>query len=180
MRPLVIRDATTNDIPAMVKVRRTAFTAKEVRGFTAPERSIFYSQRKLKKAWIKENQIVDGWKILVAEGSEGVAGFIVFKTEDGICYIDNVNIAKNSQRMGVGKALVSNVEEIARSQGIHTIRTDTTENAEGKPWKSYVFWIRMGYKDTGERLQTKWNFKEIPFIKNLEYRKNRQFEIPAK
>jgi ribosomal protein S18 acetylase RimI-like enzyme len=151
-----------------VKVRRNAFCAKEVRGFTAPEHSIFYSQRELKKAWIKENQIVDGWEVFAAEESERVVGFIVFRTEDGVGYIDNINIAKNNQRIGVGRALVSHVEELAKSQGIRTIRTDTTENAEGKPWKSYAFWIRMGYKDTGERLKTKWSFREMPFIKKIE------------
>jgi N-acetylglutamate synthase-like GNAT family acetyltransferase len=167
MRNLVIRDATAIDIPAIVKVRRTAFTNGEVRGFTTPERSIFYSQRELKRAWAKENQLVDGWKVLVAEDDGGVVGFIVFKVENGLCYIDNVNISKDKQRTGVGRALVSHVEELARRQGIHRICTDTTENAEGKPWKSYAFWIRMGYKDVGERRKTKWSFKEIPFVKNI-------------
>jgi len=47
------------------------------------------------------------------------------------------------------------------------MKTDTVESAEGIPWKSYGFWTRIGYKDTGERLATKWDFKIIPFIKNL-------------
>ena len=168
MRTLIIRDATANDIPAIVKVRRTAFTAKEVRGFTTPERSIFYSQRELKKAWVKKNQLADGWRVLVAQDSRGIIGFIVFKMENKMGYIDNINIAKHSQQMGVGTALVSYAEGLARSEGINRMLTDTTENAEGKPWKSYTFWIRMGYKDTGERRKTKWSFKEIPFVKNIE------------
>jgi len=168
MRNLVIRDATANDIPAIVKVRRTAFTEKEVRGFTTPEHSIFYSQKELKKAWVKENQLAGGWRVFVAEDSRGVIGFIVFKMESEMGYIDNINIAKDSQQMGVGAALVSYAEGLARSEGINKMLTDTTENAEGKPWKSYAFWIRMGYKDTGERRKTKWSFKEIPFVKNIE------------
>ncbi len=75
---------------------------------------------------------------------------------------------KQQQGKGVGKALILSVEEIARSKGAHLMRTDTTENALGKSWKSYGFWTKMGYKDTGERLPTKWEFKEIALIKNLE------------
>jgi len=41
------------------------------------------------------------------------------------------------------------------------------QNAEGIPWKSYGFWTKIGYEDTGERLTTKWNFKIVPFVKNL-------------
>ena len=48
------------------------------------------------------------------------------------------------------------------------MKTDTTENIEGIPWKSHGFWIKMGYKDIGERLITKWDFKTIPFVKNLK------------
>ena len=165
---MIIRDATVNDIPEIVKVRRTAFTQREVRGFTARKPSIFYSEEELRKSWVKENQLLEGWRVFVAEKSEGLAGFIVFKMENGQGYIDNINISKKHQRTGIGKALVCYVENLARRQGIHIVLTDTTENAKGKPWKSYAFWIGMGYKDTGERLKTKWSFKEIPFYKNIK------------
>jgi len=168
MRNLVIRDASINDIPAIVKVRRAAFTTKEVQGFTTPERSVFYSQKELRKTWLKKNQLYGGWEVVVADENGEIMGFIVFKTENGAGYIDNINIAKEKQRTGVGKALVSHVEGLVRSRGFHTIRTDTTENAKGEPWKSYAFWTKMGYKDTGERLKTIWSFKEIPFDKYIE------------
>ena len=42
------------------------------------------------------------------------------------------------------------------------MKTDTTENVDGVPWKSYTFWKRMGYEDTKERLLTNYDFKEIP------------------
>ncbi len=168
MRNLIIRDASADDIPAIVRVRRSAFTAKEVRGFAAPKPSQFYSLEELSNSWIMENQLLDGWRVFVAEENGELIGFIVFKIYNGKGYIDNINISKKHQRTGVGKALVLYVENLARRQGIHTILTDTTENAEGKPWKSYACWIGMGYRDTGERLKTEWSFKEILFHKNIE------------
>jgi ribosomal protein S18 acetylase RimI-like enzyme len=164
---LVIRKATSKDIPSMVKVRRAAFTAEEVQGFTTPEPSVFYYPEKMKEAWNKDNRLKDDWRIYVAEANE-VVGFIVFRVETGIGYIENINIAKDQQRRGVGKALVKYVEQIAKSEGAHIMHTDTTENVEGIPWKSYAFWTKMGYKDTGERITTEWSFKEIRFVKKLQ------------
>jgi ribosomal protein S18 acetylase RimI-like enzyme len=104
----------------------------------------------------------------VAEKNRKVVGFIVFKMECDYCYIDNIDIARAEQRKGIGRALVTHVEDIARAKGLYSMKTDTTENAKGVPWKSYGFWTRIGYKDTGERLTTKWDFKTIPFVKNLK------------
>ncbi len=164
---LFIRRANAKDIPSIVKVRKTAFSAEEVQGFTTPTPSIFYSCAQLQKAWEKGDTMKGGWKVLVAENNKEVIGFIVFKLENEFGYIDNINIAKTCQGKGVGKALVSHVERIAKTHGISVMKTDTTENAQGMPWKSYAFWTKIGYKDTGDRLPTKWTFKEIPFIKNI-------------
>ncbi len=165
---LAIRKATLRDIPSIVKVRRAAFTAKEVQGFTTPEPSMFYYTERMKDEWNKDsNQLKGGWRVSVGEVNE-VVGFIVFKVENGAGYIDNINVAKNEQGRGVGKALVQYVEQVAKSEGARVMHTDTTESAEGIPWKSYAFWTKMGYKDTGERIRTEWSFKEIRFIKTLK------------
>jgi ribosomal protein S18 acetylase RimI-like enzyme len=168
MNNLSIRKASAKDIESIVKVRRAAFTDEEVRGFTTPGRSIFYSVIRLKRAWEEENRLKGGWEVYVALDKRSIIGFTVFKVEKGAGYIDNINVTKQKKGKGVGKALVIYVEEIVRSRGIRVMKTDTTENAEGKPWQSYGFWTKMGYKDTGERRPTKWDFKEISFVKNLE------------
>jgi len=169
MKNISICEASIEDVESIVRVRRTAFTDEEVRGFTPQEHSIFYLCSRLKKAWENENRLKDGWEIYVANYSGSIVGFIVFKVENGVGYIDNTNVAKKQQGKGVGKALVSHVEEVARSRGIYVMQTDTTENAKGIPWHSYGFWTKMGYKDTGDRLPTKWDFKEIRFVKKLTF-----------
>jgi ribosomal protein S18 acetylase RimI-like enzyme len=168
MKNLTIRKASAKDIEAMVEIRKEAFTAEEVKGFATPKPSFFYSTSGLRKNWKEDNRLKDDWEIYVAEDEQIIVGYIVFKTENGAGYIDNINVPRQQQRKGVGRELVACVEGIAKSRGIQLMRTDTTENAQGKPWKSYSFWTKMGYKDTGERLPTKWDFKEISFAKNLE------------
>lgn len=165
---LIIRKATQKDIPAIVKVRHTAFTEKEVEGFTTPTPSIYCSPQKLMKEWVHDNVLKQGWEIFVAENNQKIVGFIVFKLNNDFGYIDNINVAKTMQGKGIGKALVEYVEKLAKSAGIDVMKTDTTENLSGISWKSYAFWQKLGYKDTGARLTTRYSFKEIPFVKNLK------------
>ena len=168
MTSLVIRGATVKDIKSIVRVRLAGLTEEEIRGFSAPEWVLFDSTKKLQQAWDRENILKDGFEVFVVEDEGEIIGYIVFKIIDYYGYIENIVIAKKKQLKGIGRALVTHVECIVKSKGYYLMKTDTTENAEGTPWKAYGFWIKLGYHDTGERLPTQWNFKTIPFIKRLK------------
>ena len=45
------------------------------------------------------------------------------------------------------------------------MKTDISENAREVLWKTYGFWKRMSYEDTGERLPTNYDFKAFPLKK---------------
>jgi GNAT superfamily N-acetyltransferase len=167
MSSLVIRPASINDISSMVEVRLGAFTVEEVSGFIVAGESLYASVERLRKIWDKENLLKGGFEVFVAECEGKVVGFIVYNMVSSDDNIDNVVVAKEEQGKGVGKALVEYVEALAKSRGINVIRTDTTENAEGDPWRAYGFWRKMGYEDTGERRATN-GFKIFPLVKKLE------------
>ena len=76
------------------------------------------------------------------EKNGNITGFIVSRMEKDHCYIDNIDINKKDQQKGIGRALVTHVENIALANGRSLMKTDTTENAKGIPWKSYGFWIK--------------------------------------
>ncbi len=168
MVKLIIRMATLNDIPSIVNVSLASTAKEEKQGFAPPELGTYSSSEELRKAWVEENRLKDGSEVTVAENNRRIVGFIVFKMEFDYCYIDNIAIARDEQRKGIGRALVSHVENTVKVNGCSLMKTDTTESAEGIPWKSYGFWTKMGYEDTGERLTTEWDFKTIPFVKNLK------------
>lgn len=168
MEKVIIRKATVDDVSAIVMTRLTSASETEIKGFGAPEWIDDWSLVKLRTMWAEENKLKDGSEIVVAEKGGRVVGFIVFKVESDYVYIDDVYVTKDEQRKGIGKSLVEYVEKVAVASRCFCIRTDTTENTEGVPWKSYGFRTRMGYEDTGERLPTKWDFKTIPFVKNLK------------
>jgi ribosomal protein S18 acetylase RimI-like enzyme len=168
----VIRPATVKDVSSIVNVRLDALTNREISGFTAKEYSLYSLVKKLHKMWGRENVLKDGFRVFVAEENRKIIGFVVFKIENNYGILDNIVVAKENQGKGVGRALVEYVGELAKFKDCKIIKTDTSENAKGLPWKAYGFWIRMGYKDTGERLITKYDFKEIPLIKNINYSNN--------
>ena len=118
--------------------------------------------------WNKENNLVGGFEVFVAERDGQVIGFVVLNMDDPHDNIDNIVVAKEEQRKDVGKNLVEYVERIAKSRGFDTMTTDTTENVRGVAWKAYCFWKKMGYEDTGERLSTDYGFKVISLVKRLK------------
>ncbi len=168
MSSLFIRAATIRDISKIVKIRLRTLIDEEISGFSASEFATTSSTEKLLKVWDKGNRLKDGFEVFLAEDDNKVVGYMMFKVEENYGYIDDIVVAKEEQGKGVGRALVTFAESVVKSQECYLMKTDTTENANGIPWKSYDFWLRMGYQDTGERIPTVYDFKEIPFIKRLK------------
>jgi ribosomal protein S18 acetylase RimI-like enzyme len=169
MTSVMIRPATVKDVSSIVRIRLATLTKKEIRGFSAPALTTTYSlTEELRKMWDRGNRLKNGFEVCVAEDDAKIVGFIVFKMEHDYGYIDNIVVSKQKQGKGIGRALVTYTEGIAKAKGCYLMKTDTTENVVGVPWKSYGFWIRMGYEDTGRRLPTNYGFKEIPLIKRLK------------
>lgn len=167
MLSLKIRPAAFNDIESIVKIRNQAFTDNELSDFVVPNDNLYLSVEKLEKKWDRENRLKGGFEVFVAECDGKIIGFIVFNMAVRDDNIDNVLVAKEEQRKGVGRVLVGYVEKLAKSRGLSVITTDTTESAEGVPWRAYGFWKKMGYEDKGVRLATKYGFRVIPLIKKL-------------
>jgi GNAT superfamily N-acetyltransferase len=168
MNSLVIRAASIRDVPFIVSLRLRALNEEEIRGFSSPEYATTSSTKKMREVWSSGNKLKDGAEVFVAEKKGKAVGYMMLKREGDFGYIDDIVVAKKEQGKGVGRALVGYAEALAKSRNCHIMKTDTTENADGVPWKSYYFWIKMGYEDTGKRLHTPYNFREIPFVKRLK------------
>jgi GNAT superfamily N-acetyltransferase len=164
---VTIRQARKEDIPSIVDTCRASTTEEEIVGFTAPEWGTFRDVERLRGIWKTGNRLKEDYEVIVSERRGQIVGFLVFRREQEHMYIDQINIRKSEQGKGIGRALVEYIERLAIEGGLTRIETDTTENAQGVPWKSYNFWLRMGFRDTGERLKTEWDFKTMPFVKRL-------------
>jgi GNAT superfamily N-acetyltransferase len=164
---IAIREARREDMPSIADTCRASTNEEEVIGFTVPEWGTFRDIKKLREIWTTGNRLNDDYEVIVSERGGQIVGFIVFKREQEFLYIDQMNVRKSEQKQGIGRALVEYVERLAIENGLARVETDTTENADGVPWNSYDFWLKMGFIDTGERLKTKWDLKTIPFVKWL-------------
>ena len=167
MSQLVIRPATIKDISSIVKIRLETLSDNEISGFSAPEFANTSSTETLLDTWESGNMLKDGFEVFLAEDDHRIVGYMMFKIDGDSCYIDDIVVHKEKQGKGVGKTLVTYAEDMAKSLDCHFMKTDTTENISGVPWRSYNFWLKMGYEDTGERIPTDYDFKEIPFIKRI-------------
>ena len=76
---------------------------------------------------------------------------------------------KEYQRQGVGKALVQYIERNAYEKGIKRLETGTLVNKDGNPWKAYGFWLRMGFKDAGIRVDESDGTRYVSLVKILVY-----------
>ena len=94
-------------------------------------------------------------------------GFVFFIQESDCLEIEEIDVLADYQKRGVGKALVNKVERIAKDRKVAFLKTGTSINNKGIPWRAYWFWLRMGFQDTGERMDSGYDFNYCEFIKRL-------------
>lgn len=168
MQGLVIRPASIADLSSIINIRLSSVRKEELIGFSSPNSDLYWLNNKLEEDWIEKNKLKNGFEVFVAEKKGQIVGFIFFNMNNHEDNIDNIVVSKEERKKGIGGVLVKYVEKLAKSRGFDIITTDTTENVNGIPWKAYGFWKKMGYKDEGRRLSTKYDFKTIPLIKKLK------------
>lgn len=167
---MTIRAANIDDAENIVQCNLNSKTEEEINGYAPPRGfSVFHSVERLKGAWVEPN-IVDGEKIYVCHDGRTFKGYILIMEFEDYVEIDNIDVCKEFQGQGVGRELVEFVEKYSCSRNASRIELGTTRNRTGEPWKSYNFWIKLGYRpfdeiktEDGER----YGFSEIRFKKIL-------------
>lgn len=159
---IAIRKAVKKDYPKLIEIMNNSADREELKGFVPPEE---VTQRFLIQLKRQLELVESG--VLVAEINREPVGFVLFNREDDWFEIEEIDVAKEYQGQGIGKALLNKIERLARDKGVTSLVTGTSVNSEGKPWKAYGFWIRMGYKDTGERRDSGYGFKYCKLVKRL-------------
>lgn len=169
---MMIRPATRTDIPGIVWCNLTSKTVEEIVGYGPPlDQRLFANEKRLEQTWRSENE-VDGELVYVYEEGGKVVGFVVIRVDPDAVELDNIDVARDFQGNGIGEALVSFVEDLARDLSKKYVTLDTSRNKEtGKPWRAYWFWLKMGYSIDGEvqtDLGQQCGFTEIRFRKSIQ------------
>lgn len=137
-------------------------TDEEVRDFAPPEG---ISQKFLEELKDELKRLDHG--VIVAEKNGIPVGFAYYTSGNDFVEIQEVDVIREYQGQGIGRALIKHIEKTAKEKGINRLVTGTSINKDEKPWKAYGFWIRMGFTDTGERIQGLHGLKYVRFVKQL-------------
>ena len=111
IRNVVIRPAIAADIPAMLDLERQAATAAH------------WSREQYEKAVQSE-----GREVLVLEAGAAIEGLLVGRRLDAEWEIENVAIAEMVQRRGLGRRLVGEFLNRARSLGARSVHLEVRES----------------------------------------------------
>jgi GNAT superfamily N-acetyltransferase len=162
---LVIRDATKRDFAKLVEIMNKSTAEDELQGFVPPA-----SETRKFLVQLRRQLGLTEHRVFVAEVNHEPVGFVYFVRGKGFFAVEELDVVKRLQGQGIGKALVKRVEELAERESVAYLTAGTAINREGKPWRAYGFWLRMGYLDTGERTDSGCGFKYCKLVKKLKQR----------
>jgi ribosomal protein S18 acetylase RimI-like enzyme len=168
---VLVRPATREDIPALVRISNTSVAEDEDAGFGTPRsESLFSDPRWLSAVWEEPNR-VRGEELFVAVVDDEIAGFVTTEDRGPELELINIEVTKDLQGRGIGTQLVRFVEERARRQGKRAVTLGTSRNAAGTPWKSFPWWQSRGYAVTGEE-ENEWTQRIGPGVREIRMRKD--------
>jgi ribosomal protein S18 acetylase RimI-like enzyme len=100
----------------------------------------------------------------VAEGNGRIVGLLVLRFEHGFVLLDNVAVAPEVQRVGIGSALLAFAEDQGRQAGLSKVRLYTnvamTENLS--------YYLHHGYRETHRAVQD--GYQRVFFSKSINTR----------
>jgi len=166
-----VRPATREDIPALALISNTSVAEDEDAGFGTPRsESLFSDPRWLSAVWEEPNR-VRGEEVFVGVLEDRIVGLVTTEDRGPELELINIDVARDLQRQGIGTRLVGFVEERARGKGKRAVTLGTSRNAAGTPWKSFPWWLSLGYTVTGEE-ENEWTRAIGPGVREIRMRKD--------
>jgi len=126
--PVTIRSAVLDDVPALLAIEQEAASAAH---------------------WTREqyDQLVESGIVLVAEEGGNASGFVCAKTVAGDGEIENMVVAKQGRRRGIGSALLDELLRRFRNEGRAAIWLEVRESNQA----ARRLYQKHGFGETGRR-----------------------------
>jgi predicted N-acetyltransferase YhbS len=175
LSPLRIRAASRGDIPAIVYCADSSVEKSEWIRFYGPRfRPRIFGQfdkvDDLSETWLDPNRVGE-LEVFVAEMEGTVVGFVTVSDRGRDLELVDLEVPRERHGRGIGSRLVQFVEEKALQEGKIAVTLGTSRNAAGVPWRSYQWWQRRGYQDTGDE-ENAWTRSLGPGFREIRMRKN--------
>jgi len=159
---LTIKKAGLKDYQTVIDIMNESATEEELRGFVPPEG---VSPKFLEQLKREISRLDNG--VVVAEKEGYPMGFAFYRLVKDSLEIEEIDVRKEFQGQGIGRALIRHVEDVAKERGSKRLVTGTSMNREGKPWKAYSFWIHIGFTDTRKKIDGPHGLKYTGLVKQL-------------
>ena len=126
--PVTIRSAVLDDVPALLAIEREAASAAH---------------------WTREQygRLVETGIVLVAEDGGNISGFLCAKHVAGDWEIENMVVAKQGRRRGLGGALLDELLRRARNDGGAAVWLEVRESNH----PARRLYEKHGFRETGRR-----------------------------
>ena len=129
---LLIRDAIPNDIPAMIVLERRAESAAH---WTDSTYQAFFREHAPRRI------------VLVAQRNESLLGFVVARAVDREWEIENLVVAAEARRQGVGFRLIQELTSQIQAQGGHRIQLEVRNSNSA----ARALYSKLGFSSSGIR-----------------------------
>jgi len=100
----------------------------------------------------------------VAEGNGRIVGLLVLRFEHGFVLLDNVAVAPEVQRVGIGSALLAFAEDQGRQAGLSEVRLHTNVAMT----ETLSYYLHHGYRETHRAVQD--GYQRVFFSKSINTR----------
>ena len=126
--PVTIRSAVLDDVPVLLAIEQQAASAAH---------------------WTREQYArqVESGIVLVGEGAGNISGFVCAKIVAGNWEIENMVVAEQARRRGIGDALLEELLRRARSDEGCAVWLDVRESNQG----ARGLYEKHGFRETGRR-----------------------------
>ncbi|HEV7217310.1 MAG: ribosomal protein S18-alanine N-acetyltransferase [Terriglobales bacterium] len=138
---MVIRPALIEDISAILKIEQQAEAAAH---WTEEKyREIFENETPGRSAESAAPRRI----MMVAEDEAGVQGFGIMRLMRQECEIENLVVAPEMRRRGVGKQLLRTLIDLARKQGVITVFLEVRDGNDA----ARALYNGVGFRESGRR-----------------------------
>lgn len=97
---------------------------------------------------------------LSATDGGDIVGAMEGKIQGGVCTINDLIVASSKRGQGIGKKMMAAIEKYAAENNAHKVRLIT-----GDGWPAMKFYEKLGYKETGRRLNDMMHVDFIEYTK---------------
>lgn len=131
--------------------------------FSIPEYELYFAENETSVAdWEERIPLFQNARSLILSDGEKDVGWLKYRTEGQVCFIDILVLLPDERRKGYGKEAIQDL--LDRNPQIHVIRLDVQQRNQ----PAITFYRKLGFRVVSEEFQPVGNTQEPYFNMQLD------------